>query len=55
MTKCPFCKGKLVGNVSSKICENIACGAYEVDTSDRNSYDKKLSKQDRQERLNVNS
>ena len=55
MKICPFCNSKMSGIIGKRICSNVRCGGYEVDMDNRNSYDKKLSKQDRQERLNVNS
>jgi len=50
MKKCPFCGSKMVGEVGSRVCNNLNCKAYEVDTTDPQNYRKKMTKQQYEER-----
>lgn len=44
MKYCPYCNSRLVGKQGEKVCSNLACRAYQVDTLDPESYDRPLSK-----------
>ena len=44
MKLCPFCNSKMVGKIGSRVCNNISCRAYEVDTTNPDSYNKPMSK-----------
>ncbi|MBU1235058.1 MAG: hypothetical protein KKC77_19395 [Proteobacteria bacterium] len=40
---CPFCKGKLMGQIGNRVCESLNCYAYEVNDTNYNiSRSKKL-------------
>jgi len=48
---CPFCSSRMVGEIGRKVCANLSCMAYEVDTADPISYRKPLSKQEYKRRM----
>jgi len=47
---CPYCGSRMVGEIGFRVCSNMNCRAYEVDTTDPESYNKPLSQKEYKER-----
>lgn len=49
--ECVYCNSKMLGKPGKRVCSNISCRAYEVDTTNPDSYGDHLTKEEYNKRL----